>query len=595
MSGRRRWEASGHGRGDDHPVPRRAAARARPGPAAGPGRQRDRRGPRGRSRCAAAASRACGRSATARTRSCASAPRARPRTGASRARRSAERLPLGSKLPGSAPSERDEQRGAALLPGLEQAGAPSGPRARSAPGRPRGCRGVSSGSWRARPPARSTAAIFSCTASAVTCSSKKSRSPSPRRARRSARGVAAVGDRGGHLEQREVADDRAAPAAVQAEQRHQVDGRERDARDARRGRRRRSASSPSAVHRLGEQRARACASARPPPYSSAWISTSAAFGAPLQPRERPRVRVGLLELVGGAVDDELEQLLARALALEVAWRATARRRSASMRAQRDVHLLGRDAAPGRAQRARSARPRSAPRGAARSASSDGSHSQRVVDAVEAAVVQLVTAGRARAGGPRRPAGRRAIGVSGARTWCGSRTSASRRACDSGPRGTGSDGTVRRYPVQEGRNRAETCRRAGRRPPRRRSRPRRAGVRGRPLAARPVARRLAADPARRGDPVGRGGAAALPPGRSGAGAGARGASRRRRCRPSRPTTASTSTRPTPPSSSGSRASARSARAGSSRSARPAGRTGTVGDLVRVAGFGPSRVRGLGRAA
>ena len=39
--------------------------------------------------------------------------------------------------------------------------------------------------------------------------------------------VAAVGDRGRHLEQREVADDRAAQAPVQAAQRHQVDGRER--------------------------------------------------------------------------------------------------------------------------------------------------------------------------------------------------------------------------------------------------------------------------------------------------------------------------------------------------------------------------------
>src|ERR671910_518600 len=33
---------------------------------------------------------------------------------------------------------------------------------------------VSAGSWRARPPARSTAAMFSWTASASTCSSKKS-------------------------------------------------------------------------------------------------------------------------------------------------------------------------------------------------------------------------------------------------------------------------------------------------------------------------------------------------------------------------------------------------------------------------------------
>ena len=66
----------------------------------------------------------------------------------------------------------------------------------------------------------------------------------------------------------------------------------------------------------------------------------------------------------------------------------------------------------------------------------------------------------------------------------------------------------------------------------------------------------------------GGAPALPPGRSGAGAAAGAGDAAR----SRPTTASTSTRPTPPSSSGSRASAPSARAGSSRSATPPGLTG-----------------------
>ena len=44
-------------------------------------------------------------------------------------------------------------------------------------------------------------------------------------------GVAAVGDRGGHLEKRQMPDDRAAPPPVQPEQRHLVDGREGDRRD----------------------------------------------------------------------------------------------------------------------------------------------------------------------------------------------------------------------------------------------------------------------------------------------------------------------------------------------------------------------------
>jgi hypothetical protein len=36
-------------------------------------------------------------------------------------------------------------------------------------------------------------------------------------------GVAAVGERGGHLEGREVPDDRPAPAPVKPEERHEVD------------------------------------------------------------------------------------------------------------------------------------------------------------------------------------------------------------------------------------------------------------------------------------------------------------------------------------------------------------------------------------
>ena len=71
-----------------------------------------------------------------------------------------------------------------------------------------------------------------------------------------------------------------------------------------------------------------------------------------------------------------------------------------------------------------------------------------------------------------------------------------------------------------------------------------------------------------------------------------AARRRRCRrPSRPTTASTSTRPTPSELQrlpgigpvGARRIVEEREAG--------GPYRSVGDLVRVAGFGPSRVRGL----
>ena len=105
-------------------------------------------------------------------------------------------------------------------------------------------------------------------------------------------------------------------------------------------------------------------------------------------RERPRVRVGLLELVGGAVDDELEQLRARALALEV----LGERRRVVLGldgAQRDVHLLGPDVALGRAQRL------DQPGLEARLQPCAQRQQRRLPlpllgDAVEAAVVQLVT-------------------------------------------------------------------------------------------------------------------------------------------------------------------------------------------------------------
>ena len=88
------------------------------------------------------------------------------------------------------------------------------------------------------------------------------------------------------------------------------------------------------------------------------------------------------------MDDELEQLRARALALEV----LGERRRVVLRldgAQRDVHLLGRDAALGRAQRL------DQPGLEARLQAAAQRQQRRLPlpllgDAVEAAVVQLVT-------------------------------------------------------------------------------------------------------------------------------------------------------------------------------------------------------------
>ncbi len=231
--------------------------------------------------------------------------------------------------------------------------------------------------------------MFSWTASAATCSSKKSvasrvEAEPPQRV-----AVAAVGQRGGHLERGQVADDRAAQPSVQAAQRHQVDGRQRD---------RRQPLEVGAVgrveagggHRLRRtgRRGRACGS--PPPYSSACTSTSAAFGAPGQPRDRPRVRVGLLQLVGRAVDHELAHLLQLGPRLD-----PARQRRAvvvgDQPLQRRADLRGVD------QSAGAARPPAAARIAAsngrsswaRKASRPGSHSQSGSTPRDVAVVQLV--------------------------------------------------------------------------------------------------------------------------------------------------------------------------------------------------------------
>ena len=225
------------------------------------------------------------------------------------------------------------------------------------------------GSCLARPPARSTAATFSCTASATTCSSKKPVASGDAQPPQAA-GVAAVGDRRGHLEQREVADDRAQQAAVKPEHRHEVDGCERDRGDAV-DVRAVAAVEPERVHRVGEE-----LRVDAPRVAAAVLVgldlDQRGLRAAAEPRQRPRVRVGLLELVGGAVDHELDELLERALALEVLARARARRRPPRSRAGRGPSRRCRTA-PGRRAAGRLSKRSSS---SARSASSDGSHSQR---------------------------------------------------------------------------------------------------------------------------------------------------------------------------------------------------------------------------
>ena len=209
-------------------------------------------------------------------------------------------------------------------------------------------------------------------------------------------GVAPVRDRRGHLEQREVADDRAAQPPVQPEHRHEVDGRERDGRDvvdvgavA--------AVEAERVHRAGEQRARGCARGVAAAVLVGLDLDHRRLRAAAQARQRPRVRVGLLELVGRAVDDELEELLERAVALEV---PRERRRVVGRldRAQREVDRArpparDRDVAPQRglelaapARRARRAATGPTPSGRRRPAGRGSAARSR---------------GRARAGGPRR--------------------------------------------------------------------------------------------------------------------------------------------------------------------------------------------------
>ena len=138
-------------RRDDHALPRRAAARARPVP--------DRS-----TRTASAID--AGRETVALCRCGKSRLRPfcdgthklvrfkAPSGGRERARRA---RPRGRSPSGAAP--RRAQRGARRRPRRRAAAAPSGRRARRARGRPRGCRPRARARWRASPPARSTAAI----------------------------------------------------------------------------------------------------------------------------------------------------------------------------------------------------------------------------------------------------------------------------------------------------------------------------------------------------------------------------------------------------------------------------------------------------
>ena len=183
-------------------------------------------------------------------------------------------------------------------------------------------------------------------------------------------GVAAVGDRRLHLEEREVAGDRAAQAAVQAEERHEVDRRERH---------RRQVVEVRAVARVQAQRVhRVREELR---VDALGVAAAVLVGLDLherglrpavQARQRPRVRVGLLELVGRAVSDELEHLLERRVAFEI---ARERRPVVGLgdRPQREVHVVRRIGQRRLGTAARSASSKHVSR-SRRSASRLGSHS-----------------------------------------------------------------------------------------------------------------------------------------------------------------------------------------------------------------------------
>ena len=238
--------------------------------------------------------------------------------------------------------------------------------------------------------------------------------------------VAAVGDRGGHLEQRKVADDRAAQAPVQAAQRHQVDRGERRRGNAGPDRRRRSRRGRARPSRR-RTAARGCARAAAAAVLVGLDLDQRGLRRAAQARDRPGVRVGLLELVGASGGSGTRgpgRTWRRA-------RCGARRR---VRRRRPRSRAGRRPSP-RARGCASIGPvaaRTALLEALFERLAEGEQRRRplpaVVDAGQAAVVQLVGRGRARAAGPRRRAGR---GRPGAGIGCEVMRGAGERGEESG--------------------------------------------------------------------------------------------------------------------------------------------------------------------
>ncbi len=115
--------------------------------------------------------------------------------------------------------------------------------------------------------------------------------------------VEAVRTRRAELERRQVTHGRSAQAPMQPEQGHEVHGREGDSRDAVEvravGR-----VEPEQPHRLTEQDR-----VHPVDVSSAVLIRldldQRGLGAAGDPRDDPRMRIGLLQVIGGTVDQEL--------------------------------------------------------------------------------------------------------------------------------------------------------------------------------------------------------------------------------------------------------------------------------------------------
>ena len=149
--------------------------------------------------------------------------------------------------------------------------------------------------------------MFSCTASASTCSSKKSVASRSNPSRRSPFRSARFGTGGGHLEHREMPDDRAAAARGAARTRHQVDRGERRAREPVEVRAVTRVEA-EAAHRLARRASECIRSRRPAAVLVRLDLDQRGLRGAVEPGDRPGVRVGLLELVGRTVDHELAEL-----------------------------------------------------------------------------------------------------------------------------------------------------------------------------------------------------------------------------------------------------------------------------------------------